>query len=56
MAYLLVNGRAVATPVTLGSPIGEFVTVTSGLKAGSKIISRPLERVRDGIRVKTAEK
>lgn len=54
--YLLQNGRAVATPVTLGKPIGEYVTVTAGVKAGAKIISRPLDKVRDGGRVKTADK
>ncbi len=56
VVFLLQNGRAVATPVTLGKPIGEYVTVTAGVKAGAKIISRPLDKVRDGARVKTADK
>jgi RND family efflux transporter MFP subunit len=56
LVYQLQQGRAVATPVTLGAPIGDFVEVTAGVAAGVKIISKPLDKLRDGARVKTAEK
>jgi RND family efflux transporter MFP subunit len=54
--YLLQKGRAVATPVTLGAAIGDFVEVTGGVTAGARIITKPLDKLRPGARVKTAEK
>lgn len=56
VVFLLKDGRAVATPVTLGQTIGEFVEVTGGVTAGAKLITKPLAKLRDGTRVKTAEK
>ena len=56
VVYLLRDGRAVATPVTLGPAIGDQVTVTGGVAAGAKVITKPLAKLRDGARVKVAEK
>jgi RND family efflux transporter MFP subunit len=56
IVYLLQNGRAVATTVTLGAAIGDFVEVTGGVAVGAKIITKPLDKLSPGTRVKTAEK
>ena len=56
LVFLLRDGRAVATMVTLGQPIGEYVTLAGGVTAGAKVIIKPLDKLRDGARVKTAEK
>lgn len=53
----LINGERVAeTPVTLGSRIGDMVEVLSGVKAGAKVALKPLERLKDGTKIKTAGK
>jgi RND family efflux transporter MFP subunit len=53
----LINGERVAeTPVTLGSRIGDMVEILSGVKAGAKVALKPLERLKDGTKIKTAEK
>jgi multidrug efflux pump subunit AcrA (membrane-fusion protein) len=53
----LINGERVAeTPVTLGSRIGDMVEILSGVKAGAKVAVKPLEKLKDGTKIKTAGK
>lgn len=54
--FVLRGDRVVATPVTLGPAIGDLVEVTSGVRAGEKIAVKPLDKLKDGSRVKVAEK
>ena len=56
VVYLVKGERAVQTPVTLGARVGDLVEVTSGVKAGERIVTKPLEKLHDQSRVKTAEK
>lgn len=42
-------------PVTVGNKIGDFVEV-SGVKPGDKLALKPLDKLKNGSRVKTAEK
>ena len=55
VAFLMESGRAVETPVTLGVRIGDMVEVTSGVKPGDKVILKPLNKIRDGERIKVVE-
>jgi RND family efflux transporter MFP subunit len=56
-AVFLVKGeRVVETPVTVGPRIGEMVEIVSGVSAGDKVVLKPLEKLKDGSRIKTAEK
>lgn len=55
-AFKVVKDRAQLTPVTLGGKLGDLVRVDSGVKAGDRVATKPLDRLRDGSRVKTAEK
>jgi RND family efflux transporter MFP subunit len=56
-AVFLVKGERVAeTAVTLGERIGDMVEVKSGVKAGDRIAIKPLDKLKDGTRIKTAEK
>ena len=57
-SYLFVidGDHVVETKVTLGERLGDLVEVVSGVKAGSRIAVKPLERLHDRTRVKTAEK
>ena len=53
----LINGERVAeTPVTLGSRIGDMVEILSGVKAGAKVAVKPLDKLKDGTKIKTAGK
>jgi len=56
-ALFLIKGERVAeTPVTLGNRIGDMVEILSGVKAGAKVALKPLERLKDGTKIKSAEK
>jgi RND family efflux transporter MFP subunit len=50
--FVIRKGRAVAVPITTGKPIGDLLEVTSGVTAGDKVVLKPLDRLKDGIRVK----
>jgi RND family efflux transporter MFP subunit len=53
----LLNGETVREiPVTMGPPLADLVEITSGLKAGDKVVLNPPKGLKDGSRVKVAEK
>lgn len=53
--YRIVDGRARSVSVQLGQKFGDMIAV-KGVKPSEKLIIRPLDRVRDGSKVKVAEK
>ncbi|BBA69688.1 efflux RND transporter periplasmic adaptor subunit [Geobacter sulfurreducens] len=54
--FVLKGDRVAAVPVTLGARQGDMVEIVSGAKAGDRIVVKPLDKLKDGTRVKTAEK
>ncbi|MGH8618771.1 MAG: efflux RND transporter periplasmic adaptor subunit [Burkholderiales bacterium] len=56
VVYLVASGRARETAVTTGGKIGDLVEVTSGVKAGDKVVLRPSDQLRDGAAVTVAAK
>jgi multidrug efflux pump subunit AcrA (membrane-fusion protein) len=54
--YLLKGDRVVETRVTLGGKVGELQEITAGVKAGDKIAIKPLEKLKNGSRVKSGDK
>jgi RND family efflux transporter MFP subunit len=56
VVFVVKNERVFETYVTLGGRIGEMVEVLGGVKAGDTIVIRPLEKLRDGAKIKMAEK
>lgn len=54
--FLVKGDRVAEAPVTLGNRIGDVVEIVSGAKAGDKLAMKPLEKLKDGARIKTAEK
>ena len=54
--FLLRGDRVLQSPVTPGARIGDLVQVLSGVKAGERVALKPLDKLRDNARVKTAEK
>ena len=53
--YLINGDSVVFTPVTRGGKLGDLVEV-SGVKSGDKIALRPLEKLKNGTKIVTAEK
>jgi len=54
--FLIEGDRVVETSITLGEPFGEMVEILDGAKAGDKIVVHPPKRLRNGSRIKVAEK
>jgi RND family efflux transporter MFP subunit len=56
VVFVAKNDRAVETKVTTGEKIGDFVEVLEGVSPGDKIVLRPLDKVRNGVKIREAEK
>jgi HlyD family secretion protein len=56
VVYVVRGDRVAAVPVVLGEKIGALVEVKSGVKAGEVIAVKPLDKLKDGTRIRTAEK
>jgi RND family efflux transporter MFP subunit len=54
--FLIRGERVAETPVILGKRIGDMVEIVSGVKAGAKVALKPLDKLKDGKKIKTAEK
>ena len=56
MVFLVKGEKVVGSPIILGNRMGDLIEVRSGVKAGDKIALKPLEKLKDGTRIKMAEK
>lgn len=54
--FVIKEGAAKLTPITAGPRIGDFVELTGGVKAGEKVVVSPPGSLKDGSRIKVAEK
>jgi len=54
--FLVRGNRIIETPVTTGAQIGDMVEILNGLKAGDRIVTKPSDRLKNGTRIKIAEK
>jgi len=54
--FLIKGNRVVKTPITTGAKLGDMVEVLSGVKAGDRVVLKPLGKMRDGLSIKVAEK
>ncbi len=52
VVFRLVGDRAAATQVIIGEQLGDLVEITDGAQAGDKVVIRPLDKIKDGTRVK----
>jgi len=55
-AYLLEGNRVRETPVRVGATFGDMVEILSGLKAGDRVVVKPPKGLKDGSRIKVAER
>ena len=56
LAYLLEENRVRETTVRSGATFGDMVEILSGLKAGDRIVVNPTKGLKDGSRIKVAER
>jgi RND family efflux transporter MFP subunit len=54
--FVIRDGSALETPVTTGEKIGDMVEVLSGIGVGEKIVRKPTDKLRNGSKIKVAEK
>jgi RND family efflux transporter MFP subunit len=54
--FIVQEGKVKEMPVTLGPPLGDMVEVLNGVKAGDRVVVEPPKRLKDGSRIKVAEK
>ena len=51
VVFVIRDGRAVQVTVETGDKVGELLEMRSGVSAGDKLVLRPPEKLRDGMRV-----
>ncbi len=56
LVFLVKENRVVETPITTGETFGDMTEVLTGVKPGDRVAIKPLNKLRDGKRIKVAEK
>jgi multidrug efflux pump subunit AcrA (membrane-fusion protein) len=54
--FLVQGDRAVKTQITAGEQLGEMIEVLGGAKSGDRVVAKPPKRLKNGSRIKVAEK
>jgi RND family efflux transporter MFP subunit len=54
--FLVQGDRAVETLITTGEQLGEMIEVLGGAQAGDRVVAKPPKRLKNGSRIKVAEK
>ena len=54
--FLVKGDRVLETPITTGEQLGEMIEVLGGAKAGDRVVAKPPKRLKNGARIKIAEK
>jgi RND family efflux transporter MFP subunit len=55
IVFLIRKERVVETLVTTGQRLGDMTETLSGVKAGDRVVLKPLEKLKNGSRIKVAE-
>lgn len=56
VVFKVVGNRVVETALVLGAQFGEMREITSGISAGEKIVLKPLEKLNNNSKIKSADK
>jgi RND family efflux transporter MFP subunit len=54
--FLVQGDQAAKTPITTGEQLGEMIEVLGGAKTGDRIVAKPPKRLKNGSKIKVAEK
>ncbi len=56
VAFLVKGDEVVETMVSIGEQFGDVIEILSGLKSGDKVVLKPLDKLKNGSKIKFAEK
>ncbi len=56
VVFLVMDNRAIETPVVTGNKLGDFIEILSGVKPGDRVVLRPLNKLKNGSKIKIPEK
>jgi RND family efflux transporter MFP subunit len=56
MVFLVIGDRVLQTHVTIGETFGEMSEITGGVKAGDRVVINPSGRLRNGSKIRIAER
>jgi RND family efflux transporter MFP subunit len=56
VVFLIRGERVEETQISISAPVGDMVRIVSGVKVGDKVVLKPLDKLKNGSRIKTAEK
>ncbi len=56
VVFVIKDGKAIATPVKTGAKLGDNIELLEGPPAGTRVVLRPGDRLKDGAAVKLATK
>lgn len=56
VVFKVAGNRVVETALVLGAQLGEMREITSGISAGEKIVLKPLEKLKNNSKIKSADK
>jgi RND family efflux transporter MFP subunit len=54
--FLIKENRVIKTSITTGDKLGDMTEVLQGVKAGDTVVMKPLEKMKDGAKIKIVEK
>jgi RND family efflux transporter MFP subunit len=54
--FLIHENRVEETPISVGDQFGDMVEILRGVKAGDRVVLSPLEKIKNGSRIKIPEK
>jgi RND family efflux transporter MFP subunit len=54
VVFLIRGERVEETQVSISAQVGDMVRIVSGVKVGDKVVLKPLEKLKNGSRIKTA--
>jgi multidrug efflux pump subunit AcrA (membrane-fusion protein) len=55
IVFLIINNRAVETPVSTGEQFDDMIEILSGGKAGDRVVLKPMGKMKNGTKIKVAE-
>ncbi|MCX5846977.1 MAG: efflux RND transporter periplasmic adaptor subunit [Deltaproteobacteria bacterium] len=56
VSFVVKGDEVTETMVTVGEQFGDMIEILSGLKAGDRVVLKPLEKLKTGTKIKVAEK
>jgi RND family efflux transporter MFP subunit len=54
--FIIRGNKAIESPVITGEKIGDMVEILQGLNPGDTVVLKPIEKMKDGAKIKIAEK